>query len=374
MLYRRSHNKMDSSGEPIDRDDSASGSQPAPAPLPVEPTDGTQPSAASPSRIENEPSADAHSAAEPPDDGTSLDTAATLSPAVRRLVRQYDLDITGIHGTGPAGKIRVGDVIGMLGGRAEAPGRMEPVGRTSESTGTASGGDASARSRATAASAGLAEPVDGDATTHSPSSAAQAAEPATPSPTTTVFECDLGRVLSHRKRERANNVELALTSYFVAACTDALHAVPEVAAPPHAGEPRIGVLLAAADGGLHRSLVVPAEPAADGLRLIDGQLRLSGDDDLGAAQIWIHHYGPSGSLLATPTELGPAHTASLGIGRVRREIVVKTVDGEEAPRVAARCYVSLTFRPDRLSLGLANQFLRAFVRVLEQWPAQPTSA
>src|SRR5436190_22273970 len=45
-----------------------------------------------------------------------------LSPAVRRLVRQYDLDITGIHGTGPDGRIRVGDVIGMLGGRTDATG------------------------------------------------------------------------------------------------------------------------------------------------------------------------------------------------------------------------------------------------------------
>src|SRR5690349_14795168 len=42
-----------------------------------------------------------------------------LSPAVRRLVRQYDLDITGIHGTGPDGRIRVSDVIGILGPRAE---------------------------------------------------------------------------------------------------------------------------------------------------------------------------------------------------------------------------------------------------------------
>src|SRR4051812_1337188 len=30
--------------------------------------------------------------------------ADALSPAVRRLVRQYDLDITGIHGTGPEGR------------------------------------------------------------------------------------------------------------------------------------------------------------------------------------------------------------------------------------------------------------------------------
>ena len=48
----------------------------------------------------------------------TIDPADTLSPAVRRLVRQYDLDITGIHGTGPEGRIRVGDVISVLGPRA----------------------------------------------------------------------------------------------------------------------------------------------------------------------------------------------------------------------------------------------------------------
>jgi len=58
----------------------------------------------------------------------------TLSPAVRRLVRHYDLDITGIHGTGPSGRIRVGDVIGMLGSRADGtpptPGRAQARHRT----------------------------------------------------------------------------------------------------------------------------------------------------------------------------------------------------------------------------------------------------
>ena len=51
----------------------------------------------------------------------------TLSPAVRRLVRQFDLDITGIHGTGPAGRIRVGDVMGLLGGRTDSGNRDAPA-------------------------------------------------------------------------------------------------------------------------------------------------------------------------------------------------------------------------------------------------------
>jgi pyruvate/2-oxoglutarate dehydrogenase complex dihydrolipoamide acyltransferase (E2) component len=43
---------------------------------------------------------------------------------VRRLVRQYELDITGIHGTGPSGRIRVGDLMGLLGGRTEPNNRF----------------------------------------------------------------------------------------------------------------------------------------------------------------------------------------------------------------------------------------------------------
>ena len=46
---------------------------------------------------------------------------------MRRLVRQFDLDITGIHGTGPAGRIRVGDVMGLLGGRTDSGNRDVPA-------------------------------------------------------------------------------------------------------------------------------------------------------------------------------------------------------------------------------------------------------
>ena len=43
-----------------------------------------------------------------------------MSPAVRRLVKQYDLDVTTIRGTGPAGRVRVTDVMAVLGNRGQA--------------------------------------------------------------------------------------------------------------------------------------------------------------------------------------------------------------------------------------------------------------
>ncbi len=370
---------MDPSREPTDIDDPASGPQSAPAMSHAEPRTGSEPAAhvepldAGSSEAVGDRSPRAESSATMDDaEQASFDPADTLSPAVRRLVRQYDLDITGIHGTGPAGKIRVGDVIGMLGARTDAAG--------ARADGPTRGGAAAGEPDAGRGAAAIGDFRKGGEE-HGPShSAAAGMQNARDSdgvrgvPTTTVFECDLSRVLSHRKRERRNETELALTSYFLAACADALRAVPEIAVPQHGGAPRLGVLLASGDGGTRRTLVVAAAELDDGLRMIDGQLRGSADDDLAGAQLLVHHYGPSGSLLATPTEIGTDHAASVGIGRVRREIVVKTVDGEEAPRVAARCHVTLTFRPELVALARANQFVATLVRVLEQWPAEPASA
>jgi hypothetical protein len=73
-------------------------------------------------------------------------------------------------------------------------------------------------------------------------------------------------------------------------------------------------------------------------------------------------------VLATPTPLGTGRVASLGVGRARREIVLRSIDGEETPRATTRCHLSLSFLPEHVTLRRANQFLAHTVRLLEQWP------
>jgi pyruvate/2-oxoglutarate dehydrogenase complex dihydrolipoamide acyltransferase (E2) component len=282
-------------------------------------------------------------------DATASSSSAALSPAVRRLVRQFDLDITGIHGTGPGGRIRVGDVMGLLGGRTDTGNR-----------------DAPARALAEDDDVEVAENDTADA---APAPATSTA-PQFAIPTSTVFDCDLSRVLSHRKKLRVDHVELLVTSYFLTALSAALDTAREITA----GEPpRFGVSLTTVDGESRSSFLAAANAPADTtlderVRAADAALRTNLDADVAAANLLVHHYGESGSLVATPTPIGAGHAASVGIGRVRREIVVRTVDGVESPRIAAHCYVSLSFFVERVSLPHANRFMAQVVRVLEHWP------
>lgn len=315
----------------------------------------------SPASLESEPSRESQTTFEPDE---PQDPATTLSPGVRRLIRQYDLDVTGIHGSGPAGRIRVGDVIALLGGRTEpAQARMNDPAQTLPVVDEPFDEPGSDTPYKTAASA--------------PSLGAVAARAVSgPIPTSSVFECDLSRVLAHRKQQREHNAEILLTSYYLVACSEALKLVPELV-PGTNGGPlgvHLGVILSSAEG-YSRSVVVDAADRSvlasidDRLQAFDRALRaVDAPGDLTVARLLLHHHGSSGSLIATPTPIGEGHTASLGLGRVRRQIVVRTHDGEEAPKIAALCYVTLSFFPDRLELPRANRFLAQFVRVLEQWP------
>ena len=146
----------------------------------------------------------------------------TLSPAVRRLVRQFDLDITGIHGTGPSGRIRVGDVVGLLGGRTDTGKRDAPVRAVATDADESLSVD----------DAPMAVPAETQATAEPATKAAEppvaAVEPLahTAAPTTTVFDCDMSRVLAHRRKLRRDNIEVLTTSYFLTALAAALDKVP----------------------------------------------------------------------------------------------------------------------------------------------------
>jgi 2-oxoglutarate dehydrogenase E2 component (dihydrolipoamide succinyltransferase) len=308
--------------------------------------------------------AEAQSAARP---RKSQGTATALSPAVQRLLAEHQLQAEEIAGSGPAGKITVGDVLRHAGGRPPRP----PV--------------APAAPIATAHT----EVAQGRLVPHSRMriqiAERMVASLHTAPHVTTVFEVDLGAVLAHRAQCRADfedrGAPLTLTAYFLAACVEALRTVPELNSRwrPEALEVYeridIGVATALDSGGL----VVPVVRDVASLDLFGIARGLSDvvtraraerlvPADVRGGTFTISNHGVSGSLLAAPIIIHQPQSAILGIGKVEKRPVVTMDDGREAVSIRPRCYVSLTIDHRVLDGQRANQFLGALTRCLEHWP------
>lgn len=281
---------------------------------------------------EHEPTEDA--APEPPQDERHDDA---LSPSVRRLVKQYDLDVTGVRGSGPEGRLRVGDVMALIGGREGTTG--EPAART---------GPEQNDSNDAGASPGAAE--------HE----AEAAAAVTPEPaTTTVFECDAGRIVEDRRRRRERGHEIPLAAYFVAAFAAAVNETAAYGGGVGQHAPMIAV---DSPHGAH----VLADANRQSLEQIAVALHAPAVAPNGPVLL-VRHHGPSGSLLVEPAGLEPGQLALLGIGDIRRNVVVRTIDGEETPRIASQCLLTLSFRTADIETHAANALLARCVEHIERW-------
>lgn len=273
-----------------------------------------------------------------PDTPSEHELDEDLSPSVRRLVRHYDLDITGIHGSGPAGRIRVGDVMPLLGGR--------------ESVAAHDDREAPNDDRGTLGAAAAEEVAEAGESAVAPATTARIA--------TVVFECDLSRVLVAQRRAREQGKSIAVESYVVQACARALAAVPAVNAG--AGRTDLAITI---DGEPAARRVLLRDPETLELDGIEYALDAAAESTGTAATFAMRYHGPSGSVLALGLEPEPGTHAMLGVGKLRKVVTVKTVEGEDTPRISAMCHLSLSFDPHVLDEHTAHAFLRTLVATLE---------
>ena len=201
---------------------------------------------------------------------------------------------------------------------------------------------------------------------------------------TNVFQCDLSAVLADRAARKADferrGLSLTLTAYFVAACVDALRAVPEAngrwseEAILLSDRMDIGIATALGD----RGLVVPVIRDAGALDLagIAGALGVLVEKarvdaltpaDLRGGSFTISNHGVSGSLLAAPIVINQPQSAILGVGKLEKRAVVVTESGRDAVAIRPCCYVTLTIDHRVLDGFQANRFMEVFVRRLEGW-------
>lgn len=287
------------------------------------------------------------------------DSSADLSPAVRRLLKEYNLDPALIEGTGRGGRITHQDVMNVIAsGTVEIPKQPAP-------------------SRATSAIPSHRMPH----TQMRKSIAQHMVQSMSVAPhVTSVFDADLSAVVAHREANKSDfesrGAKLTYTAYFVAASVEALKKVPEANSRWHDDaleifdDINIGVATALPGGGL----IVPVITKAQDLDLF-GIAQKLGDlterarggsldpKDVQRGTFTISNHGVSGSLVAVPIVINQPQVAILGVGKMENRVV--SVDDEIVSR--PMCYVTLTIDHRVLDGFQANAFLSRWVESINSY-------
>lgn len=293
-----------------------------------------------------------------------LAVASAMSPAVRKLIEESDVDVAKISPSGPKGNITKGDVLAAIDASKDAsPATTEAKPAPSESPAPPPAAQADAQP---AASPKGSEPTQATRPSRGEERVkmtrlrkriAERLKEAqnTAAILTTYNEADMSGVIALRKRyrdsfEKKHGVKLGFMSFFVKATIGALREIPALNAEIDGDEVvykhnyDIGVAVGTPGG-----LVVPIVRGADhlsfagcektinelGLKARDGKLAM---DDLVGGTFTISNGGVYGSLMSSPI-LNPPQVGILGMHKIQERPVA--VDGQIAIR--PMMYLALSY-------------------------------
>ena len=292
---------------------------------------------------------------------SAAEVAHKLSPAVRRMLDEHDLEATIVTGSGKGGRITKSDVVSYLKSHSDentAPGDPAP-----QPAAEAFGARSEQRVPMTRLRARVAERM------------VEAQQ--TAAMLTTFNEIDLTKVMSLRKRykepfEKEHGVRLGFMSFFAKASVEGLKKFPAINASVEGKDIiyhdyyDIGIAVSS-----ERGLMVPilrdvdrmsfadveARIAALGKKAQDGTMSM---DDLTGGTFTITNGGVFGSLLSTPI-LNPPQSGILGMHSIQERPMA--IDGEIAIR--PMMFVALTYDHRIIDGREAVQFLVSVKQSLE---------
>jgi pyruvate dehydrogenase E2 component (dihydrolipoamide acetyltransferase) len=340
--------------------------QPAAAPPPP-PAAPQQPAAQAPPPPPPPPPP---AAAEP-----SEEQQGPLSPVVRKMAREHNIDLRQVRGTGAGGRITKADVEGYVQGGAQQP----------------------AAPAAPAPAAPAPQPQAAPPPMPRGEQAKTRIEPMsnmrqkiaehmifskrTSAHVTTVHKVDMTKIAKIRAKQKEQfqaqyGFGLTYLPFVARATTEALRAFPIVNASiegtniVYHNEINLGIAVAL-DGG--SGLIVPVIRAADeknvvGLQrsIVDlaarARSRQLKPDEVAGGTFSITNFGSFGSVFATPV-INQPQVAILGVGAIEKVPVV--IDDAIAIRSVA--YIALTFDHRLVDGALADQFVQKIKEVLENW-------
>lgn len=298
-------------------------------------------------------------------DGTNMSTF--LSPVVKALVQEHNLDVSRMQGTGKEGRVTKKDIELILASGARTAIPLAPAQAVKMPTFPKAFPDA----------------IPGQIMRLNPlrkSIAEHMLRSKSTSPhVTTVMEADMSAVFAHRSANKESfaqqGVKLTFTPYFVAAITAACQAYPivnsswtEEGVAIH-GQINVGVATALVPDGL----IVPVIKNASALSLLEIARSLSdlasrarakklNPDEVQGGTITITNHGTSGSLFATPI-INQPQCAILGTGLIEKRVVVVN----DAIAIRPLVYLGLTFDHRILDGVVADYFLGTVKYTLETW-------
>jgi 2-oxoglutarate dehydrogenase E2 component (dihydrolipoamide succinyltransferase) len=286
------------------------------------------------------------------------------SPAVRRLLDEYDLDATMVTGSGKDGRITKSDVIAFL--------------RSDDSSDTTPGD-----TKTPAAGPGVGEPYErSEERVPMTRLRARIAErlveaQQTAAMLTTFNEVDLTEVMALRSRykeafEKEHGVKLGFMSFFAKAAVEALKKFPVVNASVEGGDIvyhnyfDIGIAVST-----ERGLMVPVIRDVDRKSFADFEKELGdlagkaqtgkiGMEELTGGTFSITNGGVFGSMMSTPI-LNQPQSAILGMHAIQQRPMA--VDGEV--RIRPMMYLALTYDHRLIDGKDSVQFLVTIKQLLE---------
>ncbi len=310
-------------------------------------------------------------------------TAPYVTPLVRKLAAEHDVDLAAVSGTGVGGRIRKQDVLAA----AEAKAAPEPEPAAPAAAPAAA---ASTPSKPTTVPKPAANAPEPGTTVKLPRLRQVIAQRMTESlrvsaQLTTVQEIDVTRIARLRARakaefERREGVKLTYLPFFAKATIEALKAFPQVNASINDETKEVtyhGAVHLAVAVDTPRGLLVPVIKNAEDLNIAGIAKRIAdvaartrdnkiGPDELSGGTFTITNIGSAGALFDTPI-INQPQVAILGTGAITKEPKVITgPDGEDVIAIRSVCFLPLTYDHRLVDGADAGRFLSAIRARLEE--------
>ncbi|MFL0276147.1 2-oxoglutarate dehydrogenase, E2 component, dihydrolipoamide succinyltransferase [Mycobacterium sp. SMC-19] len=343
---------------------------PAPAPEPAPPAPAPAPQAKPEPTPAPAPAPAQPAAAEAP----AGDAARYVTPLVRKLAADKNVDLSRVTGTGVGGRIRKQDVLAFAEKQAQP--QQAPAAAAAPRPAAAAPASALAHLRGTTAKASRIRQITAKKTRESLQATAQL---------TQTHEVDMTKIVALRARAKADfaereGVNLTYLPFIARAVIDALKAHPNVNASynedageityydaEHLGfavDTEQGLLSPVVHNAGDLSLAGLARAIADiAARARSGNLK---PDELSGGTFTITNIGSQGALFDTPI-LVPPQAAMLGTGAiVKRPRVIVDEAGNESVGVRSVSYLPLTYDHRLIDGADAGRFVTTIKNRLEE--------